>query len=397
MNILFVTTKTPLPMDDGHSLRDFNILRQLAKEHRTHLISTVKAEREWGYVSDLEKICASVQLVEVPANRSKLALAATLIESLIKRKAFVTVKYDLPAMRQAIRKTLAENTIDFVHLGILSLAVYLDEVTGYPVALDEHNVESALLQRRLTTETGIGRLFYRWQQQWLEDFEKEVARGVTHIWSCSDIDAKQLRQFAPQTPVTVIPNGVDRDYFQPLAGVRVEEESLVFVGGLNWHPNLDGLRWFDREILPLLLPKHPGLRLHIIGDGPQPLWRHKNSIICYGRVEDIRPYMAKAAVFIVPLRIGGGTRLKILNAMAAGCCVVATSIGAEGLAAVNGENILVGDSAGQFAEQILAVFASVALREKIGKNAELFIRDNYDWELIGERLRTEVAQLGKEK
>jgi len=392
MNILFVTTKTPLPMDDGHSLRDFNILRQLAKEHRIHLISAVKAEREWGYVSDLQKICTSVQLVEVPANRSKLALAVTLIESLIKRKAFVTVKYDLPAMRQAIRKTLGENTIDFVHLGILSLAVYLDEVAGYPVALDEHNVESALLRRRLTTETGIGRIFYRWQQKWLEDFEQEAARQVRQIWSCSDIDAKQLRQFAPQTPVAVIPNGVDRDYFQPLAGVQVEEESLAFVGGLNWYPNLDGLRWFDREILPLLLPKHPGLRLHIIGDGPQPEWRHKNNIVCHGRVEDIRPFMARAAVFIVPLRIGGGTRLKILNAMAAGCCVVATSIGAEGLAAVNGENILVGDSPDQFAGQILAAFASVALREKIGQNAELFIRDNYDWELIGKRLRAGLVR-----
>ena len=391
MNILFVTTKTPLPMDDGHSLRDFNILWQLAKEHRIHLISTVKAEREWGYVGDLEKVCASVQLVGVPANRSKLALAATLIESLIKRKAFVTCKYDLPAMRQAIRRTLAENTIDLVHFSMLSLAVYLDEVTGYPVALDEHNVESALLRRQLVVESGIRHIFFRWQQKWLENFEQKATRQVRQIWACSDIDAKQLRQFAPQTPAAVVPNGVDCNYFQPLIDVRVEEESLVFVGGLNWHPNLDGLRWFDREILPLLLPKHPGLRLHIIGDGSQAQWRHKNNIVCHGRVEDIRPFMARATVFIVPLRVGGGTRLKILNAMAAGCCVVATSIGAEGLAAVDGENILIGDSAGQFAEQILAAFSSATIRGKIGQNAGRFIRDNYDWELIGERLRTEVA------
>jgi len=270
-------------------------------------------------------------------------------------------------------------------------------VAGYPVALDEHNVESALLRRRLAVETGISRLFYSWQQKWLENFEQNATRQVRQIWACSDIDARQLRQFAPQTPVTVIPNGTDRDYFQPLTDVQVEEKSLVFVGGLNWHPNLDGLCWFDREVLPFLLPKHPDLRLHIIGDGSQPQWLHKNNLICHGRVEDIRPCMAQAAVFVVPLRIGGGTRLKILNAMAAGCCVVATSTGAEGLATVNGENILIGDSAGDFAAQIVAALTSPVLRKKIGQNAEHFIRNNYDWDLVGERLRGEVARLGKEK
>lgn len=396
MNILFVTTKTPLPMDDGHSLRDFNILRQLAKKHRIHLISAVKARREWESLNELQKICASVQLVAVPANRSKLALAVTLINSLLRQRAFVVSKYNLPGIRQAIRKTLAENTIDLIHLSVLPLAVYLDEVAGYPVTLDEHNVESALLRQRLTAETGIRRLFFRWQQEWLEIFERDAVRRADHILACSKIDASLLRQLAPGTPVSLIANGVDRDYFQPQI-VEEEKESLVFVGGLDWHPNIDGLHWFDREILPQLIIQHPDLRLHVIGGGPQPQWRHKDHIVCHGRVEDIRPYMARAAIFIVPLRIGGGTRLKILNAMATGCCVVATGIGAAGLDAVDGENILIGDSAQDFAARILTALATASFREQIARKAVQFIEDNYDWNLIGEKLRAEISSLARKR
>ena len=162
---------------------------------------------------------------------------------------------------------------------------------------------------------------------------------------------------------------------------------MIFVGGLNWFPNLDALQWFDEEIFPDILQEYPSAHLHIIGqNNGKKIWKNKRAITCHGFVEDIRPYMARSSLFIVPLRIGGGTRLKILNAMSMGKAVASTTIGAEGLGVVSGENIVLADQEQTFSEAVKKLFNQPEYRMKISKNGREYIAAHYQWGKIGEKL-----------
>lgn len=388
MDILFITTKCPLPTNDGHSLRSFNLLKQVAAKHKVHLLSFVKYQQEYNSIDELEKLCRSVELFEVPENRSKISFIKTLVFSLLKRKAFVVCKYDTQPMRQAIRRKLSENTINIVHLDMLPLAIYLDEVRGQKTVLDEHNVESKLLKQRVDTQTRhVRKWFFSEQQRLLEQFEKSACRGVDCIVTCSQEDKEVLNGFAPTTPVEVVPNGVDTCFFAPDSSIAEEDSSMIFVGGLNWFPNLDALQWFDKMIMPDILRDFPLAHLHIIGQQSDTVtWQNQGSITCHGFVEDIRPYMAKAYVFIVPLRVGGGTRLKILNAMSMGKAVVSTTIGGEGLGLISGENVIFADQEKKFSTTVKNLFNNSEYRNKISKNGREFIAAHYQWDTIGKKL-----------
>lgn len=397
MNILFITTKCPLPTNDGHSLRSFNLLKQVAAEHKVRLLSFVKYQHEYNSIEELEEICHSVQLFDVPENKTKIALFKTLIFSLLKRKPFVVCKYDTLPMRQAIHENLTKNSIDIVHFDMLPLAVYLVEVHGQRTVLDEHNVESMLLKQRVNAETNqVKKWFFLNQQKMLEQFEQSVCRRVDYIVTCSREDKITLNSFAPDTPVEVVPNGVDTGFFAPDSTIHEEPYSMIFVGGLNWFPNLDALQWFDKMILPDILKEYPQAHLHIIGQQSDNVtWHNKESITCHGLVEDIRPYMAKASVFVVPLRVGGGTRLKILNAMSMGKAVASTTIGAEGLGVVSGENIVLADLEQSFSNAVKKLFSQLEYRKKLSNNGREYIAEYYQWDNIAKKLLNVYEELNK--
>ncbi len=335
-----------------------------------------------------------MELFEISENNSKINLFKTLILSLLTKRPFVALKYDTSPMRMAIRNKLANTSIDIVHFDMLPLAVYLNEIHMEKTILNEHNVESMLLKRRIETENRkISRWFFKRQQKMLEQFERTACHGVNYIISCSEEDRNMLKTFAPDTPAEIIPNGVDTKYFAPDKSIQEEYGNIIFVGGLNWFPNLDGLQWFDKNIFPDILDRYPKAHLHIIGQqGSSVEWRHKKAITCHGFVEDIRPYMARASAFIVPLRIGGGTRLKILNAMSMEKAVISTSIGAEGLGLVSGENADIADSGRNFAAAVTALFERPERRKKLAHNAHNFVKEHYRWENIGQKLITVYHQ-----
>jgi polysaccharide biosynthesis protein PslH len=392
MNILFITTKSPWPLNDGHSLRSYNLLRQAAREHSIHLLSFVKYQEEKLGCERLREICSSVQLIDVPANRSSFLLARDILKSLLLRRPAVVEKYDIAAMRKAIRVILEKEDIHLVHLDMLPLACYMEHLQGYPVLLNEHNVESLLLGRKAEhLNTISARLFFSLQRKWLERFEHKAVAAADHVISCSEIDADILRGFSTSTPVTTVPNGVDTVYFSPRQENSTSAVTLVFIGGLNWYPNRDAMQWFDERILPLVLHELPEIKLHLIGQGCAISWRHRGNIVCHNAVDDIRPYMNPSAVFIVPLRIGGGTRLKILNAMAMAVAVVSTTIGAEGLQVTDGEDICLADREQSFAEAIVRLALSAEERCRIGSDARRTILDHYTWDSIGAKLRTVYA------
>lgn len=395
MNILFITTKSPLPLSDGHSLRSFNLLKQIAAQHTVHLLSFVKHQCEYQSIPELEALCCSVELFSVPDNRSRVSLVKTLFSSFVQGKPYIICKYDIPQMRKAICQKVAHSSIDLIHFDMLPLAVYLPEALGKVKVLNEHNVESSLLARRAAVETGwLKKTFFKRQQRLLEVFEVFACENVDTVLSCSIQDSEKLKEFSKNTPVEIIPNGVDTRFFSAASSIKEVPETMIFVGGLDWFPNRDALQWFDREIFPLILKEYPHAHLNIIGKkGGDIEWIHEAAITCHGFVEDIRPHMAQASIFIVPLRIGGGTRLKILNAMAMGKIVVSTEIGAEGLGLISGTHALLLNPEREFANAVKNIFNNRESYQDIPLKGRCFVKERYQWDSIGKKVVSVYEEL----
>lgn len=212
----------------------------------------------------------------------------------------------------------------------------------------------------------------------------------------SDLDMVNFEMRIPDAKFNVITNGSDPEYFIPSS--EPEEQSLIFVGGLSWYPNRDAMIHFCRRIYPLVKSRVPNIRLDIIGRSPghelQRLAHEDSSIILHGFVDDIRGHMANAAVYIVPIRVGGGTRLKILDAFAAGKALVSTAVGCEGLNVTDGKDILIAESHREFADKVINLLENTSMRKELGKNARLLIENNYSWEILGRKLNRIYEEIG---
>lgn len=278
---------------------------------------------------------------------------------------------------------MREKQFDLVHVDSIDLVTYLPVLGTIPFALAHHNVESRLLFRRAAWEGSVRRAYMRYQARLIERVEREWCRRAAVNVVVSQEDASELEQTAPGVNVVVIPNGVDTTSFRPLNVGR--SEGLVFVGTYSWFPNADGMEYFAREILPAVRLARPDIRVRWIGKIPEAEANRFQAmgIEAVGYVSDIRPVMAEAQCAIVPLRTGGGTRLKILDAWALGKAVVSTTVGAEGLNASDGQNILLADTPGDFASAILRVLADEDLRRRLETGGRETAVRNYDWDIVG--------------
>jgi glycosyltransferase involved in cell wall biosynthesis len=260
--------------------------------------------------------------------------------------------------------------------------------------LTHHNVESALLRRRADGEgSPVLNAYLRMQARWMEAAERLWCPRAAMNVAVSLADRRALERLAPGARFTVLPNGVDTSVFQPGIGVQ---RGVVFVGGYDWFPNRDSMEYFSEQILPRIR-SHMPLEVTWVGRAPEAVQRaflQNHGIAMTGYRDDIRPHVQRAACYVVPLRVGGGTRLKILDAWAMGKAIVSTSIGCEGLDARDGENILVRDDPESFAGAVRAVLADADLRRRLGENARATAERVYDWEVIGaEMLRDYHALL----
>lgn len=387
MKILYVTTKSPLPTNDGHSLRTYNLLRSVAAQHSVTLLSFVKFPVEYSYQHELEAICSSVVLLSLPENNSKLRLIGSAAINLFTSAPFVANKYAAENMRTAIKEHLAQQDFDLVHLDMLPLGGYLD-IIDKPVLLNAHNVESALLKRKAESlKDWPAQWYFTHQAARLNCFEQMVVSSVNHVVACSDEDRIILKSMVPSVSVDVVPNGVDTDHYQPSNSQLTDTKRLVFIGGMNWFPNKDAIVWFDDVIQNEMLQLDPEVRLDVIGrnDGDMKL-RHQDSIVMHGFVDDVRTYLEQAAVVIVPIRVGGGTRLKVLEAMSMGKAMVSTSIGVEGIQVEHDKNVLIADTPQEFARAVYRLQNDAELRGRLGQAARELVINQYRWDVIGQRL-----------
>ena len=289
---------------------------------------------------------------------------------------FVAQKYDVPIMRQKIKEIIERDRIDLVHVDMLPLTVFITEFTHVPKVLVNHNVESLRLHRWFRTESNIIKKIYL-GLQWikLRKFERSAIDKHNSCVVVSEIDKKILRQMGTTKPIFVVPNGTDTQFFQPL-GKRIEPNSVLWVGHMDVHTNKNAVLFFWREIYPLLRRKYPQVRMTFVGTDPPgeivACARNDRQVIATGFVDDIRPYLDETSVMVVPIKIGSGTRIKILDGMAMGKAIVSTSIGCEGLDVVPGRDILVADDPEDFACKTIELLKDSQKRIALEENALRF-------------------------
>ncbi len=396
--LLFLSHRLPTPPHNGAAIRTYNTIRVLSEAYRVTALCFDRLDAVLRRMDIEERIAAlrpyaDVEVFPIPQQQSRLRFAMDHARSVITGDAYTIFAYDSPLYTAAIKRALASHSFALAHVDTLDLAHYLPLLGDLPVACTHHNVESQLLRRRAVPEPRLRRAYLNFQATKLERLERRWLAGVAMNIAVSEDDANEFRKLSPTARIEVMPNGVDIDYFRP---ADVPLSGCVFVGGTNWFPNKDGLEWFHATILP---------ELRALGDGTEVTWVGRSTpddVRQFGGptgvrftdyVPDVRPYLQGAACFIAPLRVGGGTRLKILDAWASGSPVVSTSRGCEGLKTVHGENILIADEPRAFAQAMHRVLTDAALRASLGKAGRDTVERHYSWDGLGARLRKWYAEV----
>ncbi len=388
--LLFLAHLLPFPLDGGAKIKSYYTLRALAAEYDITLLAFVRSPAEREHLPALAPFCAGgMQTVLLP--RSRVRNAKDALMALLTGRSFIVTRDRVGAMQQAVDALRRAKPFAAVHIDHLQMAQYALPRRGKArLLLDHHNVESVILKRLAQTTPSPAMQWYA-RQEWpkLERCEMEVCRAVDHVLTVTEEDAALLRTLAPDLAnATAVPIGVDLDYFRP-APPCPQSRTLLSIGTLYWPPNVDGLLWFHRYVYPLIQTQAPHVRLTLAGAKPVGSIRALAadlSVSVLGWIEDVRPLALDCAAFIVPLLSGSGMRVKILNALAMGLPVVSTTVGAEGIAATDGEDILLADTPQAFADACLRLLNDPALREELGAAGRRLVEQRYGWDATGARL-----------
>jgi sugar transferase (PEP-CTERM/EpsH1 system associated) len=386
MKILWVKAGGLVPPDTGGKIRSYNILRQLAKHHAVTFFSFYAAHENDVHA----ELCQFFQrVIQVPLDLPPAKSAREFLDyavNLFSREPYNLTKYCPPVIRKKLRALLQEETYDVILCDFLATARAIPWDWPCPKVLFTHNVEAVIWQRHYEVARNPlwkALSFREWKT--MEAAERRYLQKADHVIAVSENDRAAFAGYLDPEKLTVTPTGADTEFFQP-SGEREMPNSLVFTGSMDWLPNEDGILYFAKEIFPLILRQVPDVTLRIVGRKPsrrlQDLASRIPNIHLTGWVEDVRPYLAQGAVFIVPLRIGGGTRLKIFEAMSMAKAVVSTSIGAEGLPVRNGEHLLLADDPASFADSTLRLLGNASQRAQIGQTARLLVQQNYSWATV---------------
>jgi len=394
--ILWVKTGPLHPLDTGGKLRTYNLLKELASRHRVTFLALADQNGSTGGKGPAEDYCSS--RIEVPWKEPRSrggALFFHLLANLFSSLPYAVQKYRSARMRDGITGAAASH--DLLVCDFLFPAVNMDGNLRIPKLLFQHNVESTIWERRYRLQKSPGgRVYFRMQWKRMLRFERETCGIFDGIATVSPKDSETLREgMRLRNVLGDVPAGVDADFFSPRPQRR-RPRQIVFTGSMDWMPNEDAVLYFTREIYPRIKAVVPGAGFTVAGRRPSSrlkvLQKADPSIRITGTVEDIRPYMASASVMVVPLRIGGGTRIKIFEGMAMGVPVVSTSIGAEGLPVTHGGNILLADDPGDFARSTVSVLKNESLAGKISSDALRLVRARHSWKAVSRIFEDYIAE-----
>lgn len=399
MKVLLVSPWLPWPPYDGGRIRLLETLQFLAARHEVTLLTHVSSEAERAHVDTVRGLCKRVEVEFVSGDR--LPRIARVINGMLQGYPVIQSIYYSRRLAQRLRALTASGDFDIIQVEFSMIARYACWISPKSSArrvLSTHNIESQRFEREIPLAPwGFRRMALMTNGLLFPHWEKKSVRLFDGAVAVSEHDRAWLQRLLPPDTVALVPNGVDTRYFQP-AAANDAGTSLVFTGVMDYPPNVDAVQWFVDEIFPQLRARFPDLRFDIVGAKPSPrveALRERPGVNVTGEVPDIRPFVWRAAAFVVPLRSGGGTRLKILQAMALGCPVIATRIGAEGLDVTDGDTILFAEDAAQFSARFAELLGSSELRRRLVQHGRELVTRRYEWQscLAGvERLHQELSR-----
>lgn len=401
MKILWLSHLIPYPPKGGVLQRSYNLIRELSRYHEVDLLAFNQKGLIGPLFESVEvgvqeatlilcRFCRKVAFFDIVSDSNAWGTYLLAVKSLFYKPYNINwLKSKAFAVKMA--GWIEEGNYDLIHFDTISLVPFFSLVPStIATSLDHHNIESHMLLRRAGKEKNLFKRGYFWQEGVrLARYERYFCPLFSLNLTCSDIDNKRLLALAPQANVRTIPNGVDLNFFKP-QGVSVHANRLIFVGTMNWYPNIEAVLYIAKKLWPQLKEKHPELECDIIGANPPEiifeLADRLSGFHVHGFVDDVRPYIEAATVYVCPIRDGGGTKLKILDAMALSKAVVADPVACEGIDVRSDHNVLLADNELDFVAHIDQLLSSTEKRESLGKEARKLMEKSYGYQAIGEQL-----------
>lgn len=392
-NILFISATVPYPATDGGRIRVLNLVRRLCRTHKVTLLTFIASPDDEKGIVYLREI--GIEVIGIRREQRKLMMAlGSLLQCLIHRKPLTVAKYYSAKMARTLKSLLTSREFSIIHFEMLHMGQYLSVLranskSSCATILGEQNIDSSIWRRLAREELiPLKKLIFYWQHRSFRSYERRICPRFDLCLCVSTQDQGDLESICPGVITELVPNGVDPNYFK--SGEDVEDETrLVFTGSMDWKPNEDAVEYFCYQILDHVRGEIPEVEFYIVGSNPTKRvleLGNIRSVTVTGWVEDVRPYIASAAVFVVPLRIGGGTRLKILQALAMGKSVVSTPIGCEGLDLQPDRHLLVADWYRPFAEATVKLMKDRAMRQRLAENGKKLVQERHDWDVVIEKL-----------
>ena len=396
MRILWVKLGGLWPLTAGGRLRSFHMLRELSHRHAVTLLTTHGPGEK---AADLAAQLPETEVRSLPhaaPKRSDPRFLVALARSWLSPLPVDLWRWRVPALQAEVERRLAKGGVDLCVADFLTAAVAVPLAGPVPAVLFEHNVEHVIWRRLAGVERRPWRrvlLEIEWRK--MRRFEAKACAAARLTLAISEADRAALLALAPQATVRAIPTGVDAHYFHP-NGAKEAPSELVFTGSMDWYPNEDAILHFIDAVLPRVRTEVPAATLTVVGRNPAPRLHSaaaRAGVRVTGTVDDVRPFVDAAAVYVAPLRVGGGTRLKIFEALAMGKAVVSTTIGAEGLPLRPDEHVVLADDPREFARAVVSLLRDPARRRAIGTAARRFVLERYSWARVSREFETCLAEV----
>ncbi|CAA9293264.1 MAG: FIG137776: Glycosyltransferase [uncultured Gemmatimonadaceae bacterium] len=398
MRILWLKTEFLHPVDKGGRIRTYNMLRELAREHHVTYLTLDDGTAAPDAAARASEYAHEVVRVPFAAPaRGSSAFYADLLRNAVSPLPYAIARYHSPAMRSEVERLARDESFDVLVCDFLTPSLNVPAGLSLPTVLFQHNVEAAIWRRHFEVATHpVKRAYFREQWRRMRNWERAECRRFDHVVAVSQDDLRAFRDEYGVARVSAVPTGVDTAYFRPSGAVERRPHNLVFTGSMDWLPNEDAIKHFVADVLPRIRREVPGVTLTVVGRNPTPAVRELAALYDHvevtGSVPDVRPYMERAAVFVVPIRIGGGTRLKIYEAMGMERAVVSTTVGAEGLPVQHGRDVVLADGAEGFAAATVALLRDPAAAAALGARGADAVRSQFGWDRVSAQFASFCAQ-----
>jgi glycosyltransferase involved in cell wall biosynthesis len=390
MKILFLSQLLPYPLDSGVKFRSYYMLRQLAVQHDVTLLCFIRQDNTLEQEAHLRRICGAIYTVMM--RRSKVRNAYYLAKSMILGTSFIISRDTVREMEQAVDNLLAQARLfgapfDAIHSDQLWMAQYALRGQGIKKVLDQHNAVYLIPKRMAQYEHNpIKRLFLEYESHKLAQYEACTCRAFDHVLTVTDVDRRLLEDLMPGSHPPITSLSICLDPADAPAVQTIQNPlSILHLGTMYWPPNVDGVLWFAHEVFPLVRSQIPDAKYCVVGKNPPAAVQslnHQPGMVVTGYVEDPQPYLMESAVIIVPVRAGGGMRVKIIDGWLRGIPMVSTTIGAEGIDVQPGENILIADDAQAFAKAVIKLIQDRNYAQSLAAKGRAWAEEKYNWRVV---------------